>query len=315
MRERIVQLVEQEGWTQSAVARVMGVHRHTVRNVIAHFHLTGHHRVEHAGGSPTAYNDEQLERLWDIILERPNLTARALIREMGDDVPAITERTMQRYRRVLTMTPRTGRIVATALFGNHTQRYNWAWENRRRPVATWLHSDESTLCMRDTGDIVWAPKGHPTPAIEVSKLRCAFHVWGVVWDTGRIFQLYDGHLTATMYIDLLEQHILPHKENLGQRVFLMDRHAAHTAKCTQKWLTDHQLEVMILPTHSPQFNAIEHCWAWIKRRVRELNPDSPTMLQAHLESAFDALPQEVIQANLRNAQHYLREYCDAYREH
>ena len=99
------------------------------------------------------------------------------------------------------MTPRTGRIAASALFGNHTPRYNWAWENRRRPVAMWLHSDESTLYMRDTGDIVWAPKGHPTPLTEVSKLRCSLRVRDVVWDTGRILQLYDGHLTAAEYID------------------------------------------------------------------------------------------------------------------
>jgi transposase len=169
--------------------------------------------------------------------------------------------------------------------------------------------------MRDTGDIVWAPRGHPTPLIEVSQLRCSLHIWGVVWDTGRIFQLYDGHLTAAMYVDLLEQYILPEKENLGHRVFLLDRHPAHTAKCTTKWLANHQLDCKVLPTHSPQFNAIEHCWAWIKHRVRELRPDSPAMMQAHLESAFDALPQDVIQANLRNVQHNLRAYCEVYREH
>ena len=222
---------------------------------------------------------------------------------------------MQRYRRVLGMTPRTGRIAAKGLFGNHAQRFEWAWAHCRQLVATWMHSDESTLCMRDTNEVVWAPRGLPTPLIEVSKLRCSLHIWGVVWDTGHVFQLYDGHLTATMYIELLEQHILPEKENIGHRVFLLDRHPAHTAKRTQKWLTDHQLDCMVLPTHSPQFNAIEHCWAWIIQRVRELRPDSPAMLQAHLESALDALPQPVIQANLRNAQHNLRAYCDAYRQH
>ena len=95
----------------------------------------------------------------------------------------------------------------------------------------------------------------------------------------------------------------------------MDHYLSHTAKSTQKWLADHELEVMILPTHSPQFNAIEHCWAWIKKRVRQLGPDSPTMLQADLKFAFDALPQAVIRANLRDAQDNLRAYCEAYRAH
>ena len=255
MRERIVQMVEQEGVTQSEVARLLGVHRNTVRNIIAHFHETGHHRVEHTGGPSLTYNDQQLERLWDIILERPKLNARALIREMGDDAPAISERTMQRHRHVLYVTPRTGRIAAGALFGNHTERSNWAWENRRRPVATWLHSDESTLCMRDTGDIVWCPEvAIPAPLIEVQLAALLHvHIWGVVWDTGRIFQLYDGHLTAAMYVDLLEQYILPEKENLGQRVsFCSTATPAHTAKCNSRSGSPiTSLKCKVLPTHSP----------------------------------------------------------------
>ena len=314
-RRRIVYLVFEKKRTRTAVAEALGVHRNTVYNIIELFHRTGGYRTQYGNGPPMRYSNEQLERLWDIILETPRLTARALIRAMGDDGPPISERTMRRYRLIVGMTPRTGRIVASAMLGNHEQRWDWAWENRRRPVAMWLHSDESTLCMRDTGDVVWWPKGLPPPHLEVSKLRSAIHIWDVVWNKDRIFRIYDGHLTASKYMDLLEENILSEKENLAGRVYLLDRHPAHTAKATQRWLARHNLEYKLLPTHSPQFNAIEMCWAWIKDRVRELGPDSPEMLRAHLESAFDAIRQQHIRNYLQHAQDNVRAYRGASREH
>ena len=123
--------------------------------------------------------------------------------------------------------------------------------------------------MRDSGELVRAPIGTPVPQLEVDVLRCHVCMWGVVWDGGAVFAQYDGHLTAASYIDLLDEHVLPHKDNLRHRVFLLDRHAAHTAKVTQRWLARNDLAHEVLPTHSPQFNAIEGCWAWIKQRARQ----------------------------------------------
>ena len=64
------------------------------------------------------YNDEQMEQLsplWDLILANGRMVARALIREKGDSAPPIHEQTMQRYRRILQMSPRHGRITARGM--------------------------------------------------------------------------------------------------------------------------------------------------------------------------------------------------------
>ena len=173
-----------------------------------------------------------------------------------------------------------------------------------------MHSDESTLCMRDSGELVWAPIGTPVPQLVVDVLRCHVCMWGVVWDGGAVFAQYDGHLTAASYIDLLDEHVLPHKDNLRHRVFLLDRHSAHTAKVTQRWLA-RDLAHEVLPTHSPQFNAIEGCWAWIKQRARQDAPDSLATLQTDCAAACSAVPQSVIDGHLRNAQRNLRRYAEA----
>jgi transposase len=312
-RERavIINRVEQGGESQAAVARSLMIAPNTVRNTIAHFHREGHLRDSHGGGHEIAYNDEQMERLWDLILERGRLTAKGLLREMGDSAPRITERTMQRYRHILNLSPRHGRITARGMVLHHDQRAAWAWEHRRDPITTWLHSDESTMCMRESGEIVWIPIGEPIPELEVDVLRCHVNMWGVVWDGGSIFTQYRGHLTAAAFTDLLDEHLLPHIENLSDRVFLLDRHTAHTAKFTKKWLDDHGLVWKLLPTHSPHFNAIEECWSWIKRWARQCEPDSLNLLEAALDAACTGLPQDVIDGFLRHAQKSVRDYAAA----
>jgi transposase len=314
VRLRIIELVEEKGHTHAAVAEALGVHRNTIANTIAHFHAHGHARDLHAGGVHTKYNDEQLERLWDIILENDRLTAAALRRRMGDSAPHISLRTMDRYRISLGMTPRSGRVTAAAMLTHHTERWDWAWEHRRSPVATWIHSDESTLCMRDTGQVVWAPRGQSTPGIEVETLRCSINLFGCVWDGGHIFATYRGHLTSATFINLLEEHIVPVKENLGHRVFLMDRAPGHQAKATRAWLTAHDLDHMFLPPHSPQFNAIEECWAWIKRRVRQAEPATHRELYAATQAACDEIPSTVVRPLLQHAQKNVRAYAQTLRE-
>ena len=80
---------------------------------------------------------------------------------------------------------------------------------------------------------------------------------------------------------------------------------------TQAWLRRHGFVYKLLPTQSPQFNAIEQCWSWIKQWTKECAPDSLIRLEADLDAACTALPQSVIDAALRNAQKHVREYASS----
>jgi hypothetical protein len=70
------------------------------------------------------------------------------------------------------MTIRRGRITARQSGQYDAKRWLWAWEQRRAQAFEWLHSDESTVRMQETGDIIWVKRGEPTPAFEVTTLRC-----------------------------------------------------------------------------------------------------------------------------------------------
>ena len=247
-----------------------------------------------------------METLRHLIEQHRNYTAASLCGILPSSAPHISERTVQRYRRLLDMTPRRGRITSRQTGRYAVKRWQWAWEHRRDPASQWLHSDESTCRMQETGDIVWVKRGQPTPAFEVSELRCHVNVWGVVWNEGSIFVQFEGHLNSDSFIELLVQHLLPHKENLAGRTLLIDQHSVHRSKAVKQWLSAQGFNHVWLPTHSPQFNGIEECWSWMKRYVRKMTPRTEIDLQMAIQEAGEVLPPEVIEAHLEHAQATIR---------
>jgi len=306
-RRALVDLVEEGHLPRVQVARLFHCSPQTVSNTIERFHSTGDLHDVHGGGPLREYSDDEMERLRQLISERDNLTAAALIREMGPSAPPVSERTMRRYRRQLGLTPRKGRITAKQSGSHEQARKDWAWEHRRAKVTTWVHTDESTLCMRDTGDIVWAPRGERAPPVEVDKLRCHVNVWGMVWDGGSVFGQFVGHFNTDGFIQVLDENLLPQKENLAGRTFLIDRHPVHRTKRVRAWFARHGFNIVMLPTHTPEFNGIEGCWSWIKQYVRQMRPTSEVALRADLDAAGDALPQDVINGHILEAQNTIRQ--------
>ena len=307
MRRLVVDMVERRGLTRAEAARALGVSHHTITNTLDHFLSTGGVETSHGGGRQRVYDEEQRERLRQLISRRAGLTSAGLVRAMGTSAPHISERTMRRYRAELGLTPRRQRISAAPDPEHDRLRREWAWEHRRAEVCNWLHSDESTVCMRDTGDVVWIPRGEPTPRLPVKQLRCSVNIWGVVWGRQKIFVRFQGHLTSQAFISILEAHLLPEKENIAGRPLLLDGLPAHRTSEVRDWLTQHSISYIYLPPHSPQFNAIEECWAWIKHWVRGCAPNSAQRLEEDVDAACDALPEDVISANLQHAQDTIRE--------
>ena len=148
-----------------------------------------------------------------------------------------------------------------------------------------MFMDESTLMLRDTGRWVWVRRGNPTPTHEVEGLKFAVHVWGAIWNDGALFQQYRGWLTADRYTEILKHNILANKRRFRGKTILHDGAPSHRAKLTQEWLNENQLAVEFTPPHSPQFNAIEYAWAWLKAQVRDTEPHSDTDLKESMKLA------------------------------
>ena len=61
-------------------------------------------------------------------------------------------------------------------------------------------------------------------------------------------------------------------------MYLRDNVPKHTAKVTKKCFSDNSLDVLELPSVSPDFNPIKHLWADVKRAVSLKNITNTTLL-------------------------------------
>jgi transposase len=311
-RRIALRMVIEERLSYELVARVLRCHKSTISRLVERFATTGEFETVHSGGRQPLLDATQLQILDQHIAQHATATAVGLQRTLPSSVPPLSERTLQNYRRVLGYTPRHGRITARQSGSYDAKRWAWAWHHRRELAIQWVHTDESTVRMQETGDIIWVKRGQLTPAFEVQKLRCNVNVWGMVWDEGSVFVHFSGYLNTALFIDLLEQHLLPLKESLAGRTLLIDQHPVHRTQTVQRWLTEQGFQFVMLPTHSPRFNGIEECWSWMKRYVRRLSPRDEAELTLAIQEAGELLPPHVITAHLAHAQRSIRE-C-AYRE-
>jgi transposase len=147
---------------------------------------------------------------------------------------------------------------------------------------------------------------------EAEGLKFAVHVWGAIWNDGALFQQYRGWLTADRYTEILKHNILANKRRFRGKTILHDGAPSHRAKLTQEWLNENQLAVEFTPPHSPQFNAIEYAWAWLKSQVRDTEPHSDADLKESMKLACQLLPAKVRQNysnNPKNRHFFVRCSC------
>lgn len=132
-------------------------------------------------------------------------------------------------------------------------------------------------------------------------------MWGVVWDRGSHFVFYEGGFTKEKCVEVLTEGLLPLHRRLGSRTILYDMHPSHRANIVSQWFVDHKFPALLMPPHSPQFNAIEEGWAWIKHDVKTKHPFDKQQLKAACESAFKRLPLTHIQGFISHASRMIKE--------
>lgn len=75
----------------------------------------------------------------------------------------------------------------------------------------------------------------------------------------------------------LEKILLP--EIPKGTTIVMDNAAFHKTAKTRELIEDAGCFLLFLPTYSPDFNPIEHCWNTLKARLKPLIQNSPSHFQ------------------------------------
>jgi transposase len=300
-REEIVRRAATGEESMHHIAADMHVAPSTVSRTVERYLTTGE-LVEHPrGGHTAAYDDDDFYHLECLIDQHRSASASMLHALMPPSSPPVSIHTIDMYRLVLGYTRRRPQIWHIDTERTARLRAEWVAEHRDADHTKWVYMDESTLCLRDTGEWVWVKRGEETPAHEIRHLRCHVNVWGAVWDEGAVFSFYTGHLKSADYIQLLDTHLTPYTRQLHRRTLLHNGASYHKSAEAKQWFADQHLDILLMPPHSPQFNAIEGVWGWLKRKVRESSPFDHEALQTAMREAWESLPQHAVQGFIRHA--------------
>jgi len=81
---------------------------------------------------------------------------------------------------------------------------------------------------------------------------------------------YEGTMNSTLFEYWFEHCLLP--ELHAGAVIVMDNASFHRKKALCRIAEMYNCSLLFLPPYSPHLNPIEHFWAWLKRKLRELLP-------------------------------------------
>lgn len=133
--------------------------------------------------------------------------------------------------------------------------------------ASLLFVDEAGVHEASPVGTTWGERGR-RPVVRVSGSRRKINVISAISPRGRFwFRCYKGMLNAPRFIEFLEAML---HDLRGRIVLVLDRHPAHTAAATRRFLlaNSHRLEVHFLPAYAPDMNPDEHVWSHLKGLFR-----------------------------------------------
>src|SRR6476659_2167690 len=141
----------------------------------------------------------------------------------------------------------------------------------RRAGGVIFWGDETGLRADDVRGRCYAPRGK-TPVVRPNQRRISLGLISAVSNRGeRRWKVLDGAIKAPMLIDCLQRLI----RHARRKVFLiLDRLPVHRAAVVREWLARHtrQIEVVYLPSYSPELNPDEGLNADLKQNVTRKAP-------------------------------------------
>jgi transposase len=297
------------GWSNKKIAEHLGVHRNTVRNILAR---------EAAVGSPNSGSRSGRPRCTDEALD----TAIAFTAHV--DVFS-TPRQIKRKLQLDDISPRTidRRLQAAGLFGRiarHKRDYApeevaarlaFAQRYQAWTVEQWssvLFSDEKCFwgqgfCGRTH---VRRPMGqafNPIYCVNKTAHPVKVNAWGCFSAEGPGYlHIFYEKLDSELYVKILRDNLKdvakrdfpsPNPPAIRSWHFLQDNAPMHKAGIAKEWLHNNGVSVLDFPPYSPDLNPIENLWAIMAREVEKKQCEDDEALGDAVLEVWDAVDPKV----------------------
>lgn len=313
----------QEGQSQWSVAMQLGVSRGAIRNVWERFQETGSVARKPGTGrvrSTTAQEDRYLRLT---ARRERTVTARTLQTRLRQSTgPRVSDQTIWnrlhddgqcfRVRAIRLKLTRAHRAARLRYAREHLE---WTMDNWKNVLFTdeckvkFFSVDREVRVWRREGERFSEPCIHGTDRFGGPSVM----IWGGIslYAKTEPVILNEGTVTASSYIEqVVRPHVIPFSQRLGNNfVFMHDKARAHTARLTQRALSEANITILPWPAMSLDLNPIEHLWDQLKRRLKEnySNVKSQQELINTLKLCWEQIPEENVTHLIESVRDRLRE--------
>ena len=131
-----------------------------------------------------------------------------------------------------------------------------------------LYEDECSMSNTATVSYQWAPKGQQPQVICKQSRRERQTLFGSYnYESGQITASFADKGNSDSFKKHLKK-VLADYRNAPKIIMVLDNVAYHHARKIKKWLeANPKLELFFLPPYSPDLNAIERAWWYMRKKI------------------------------------------------
>lgn len=131
-----------------------------------------------------------------------------------------------------------------------------------------VYLDKSGMDSRDDYGYGWNKRGERFHALKSGRRSGRVNMIAALCNQQLLAPFtIEGACNRTVFETWLEICLIPVLEP-GQRV-VMDNATFHKRGRIQQLIEEAGCQLLYLPPYSPDLNKIEHCWSWLKSRIRK----------------------------------------------
>jgi transposase len=295
-RMAIIRKRYHENKKQQTIAREIGCSQREVSLVLQQFLERGHVLRKKGSGRPSVVDDEVKDTVESTIRRKRHATAAELADAVEDDTGRrVSRRTMSRVRHALGYRPVHVSVKPALNDAHKAARLSWCRAHLRDDFKTLGFMDEAGVTIDYHRRLHWIKPGESRPVRESLPVMVRLNVFAAVWWSGKTdLYITRDNFNSAKYIDGLDNALAPHLP-LGRRRFIQDGVPFHWTRAVVDWFADHRVRLIEdFPAKSPDLNAIEYIWGWMKHAVAGYEPHDAASLEAAILEAWGNLSQNTI---------------------